>query len=103
MKKYIESIVSICGLIAIVFSVYFYIDSRYALAGTVALLSDRLEIKILDDKEKNLRQRIWDYEDRYEDERKMPDIAKKEYRELKEEKEKISDKLKQLDTGSTDR
>lgn len=94
--KHLNTIISISTLLGMAFGAYFFFEGRYALALTVERVEQRLENKILTDQEKDLRNRQWEIEDRYEKETSMPDIMKQEYRELKEERQQLLDRIKNL-------
>ena len=88
-----KTIMSLTALIGIVFSAYFYIDSRYALARDLQLVEQRLEQKITSDKADSLQRRIWLIEDRYRD-IYMPDTIAEELRYLKKQLEQLKEKAK---------
>lgn len=96
MSKLIQHAIALLALVSMLFGGYFYVDSRYALAGDVKNLSERLENKIIEDKLSNIQQRIWKIDDRYE-EKIMPDSVKEEYRQLIEDKTDLLNKLKATD------
>ena len=82
-------------LIGTCFGIYFFFESRYALAEELEKTKARLEYKIQEDRMNALRERIWRVEDRLEDSgRRATEIEKEELRKLKAEKEKIESGLK---------
>jgi hypothetical protein len=108
-KDIIASIVGIFALISICFTVYFYIEGRYAHAGdlikameTIKKIETRLDYKIIEDQLRAVQQRMWTIEDRHCtdkskpcDESTMPQTVKEQYRELKCDRERLQ---KELDT-----
>lgn len=89
----LKTLVTLATLIGIVFSAYFYLDSRYALARDLQLVEVRLEQKINSDQINNLQRRIWSIEDRYRGVR-MPEIVAEELRELKLQVEQLKGNMK---------
>lgn len=89
----LKTLVTLATLIGIVFSAYFYLDSRYALARDLQLVEVRLEQKINSDQINNLQRRIWSIEDRYRGVR-MPEIVAEELRELKLQVEQLKSNKK---------
>lgn len=85
------------------FSVYFWLDDRYALANDVKEIEQRLDIKILEDQMSSIQERIWKLEDRLavrpHGARSVDITAKEELRELKEKKETIDKKIQSLIKG----
>jgi len=98
MSKQIAAIVSLCLLLAMFFSAYKYIDSRYALAEEMKKVEQRLDYKIKSDQrfeiqkemraisEANLGKPI----------EKWPERDRNRYLDLKEQLEDIQDQLKVL-------
>lgn len=98
MSKLIKQITALAGVIAICFSVYFFVDSRYALAERLSQVEQRLDYKILNDKLDATYERIWKIDDRYAgNEDRMPDYVRDEYRRLNKDREKIKQQMKALD------
>lgn len=102
LKKITAITVIIISLSAVT-GLVFKLDGRWAKAGTVKLLSMRLDIKILEDRLSALQERIWKLEDRYPGIHRefihgtpspTPVSVKEEYRDLKK---KISELKKQID------
>ena len=83
--------------IATILSSAFFIDARYAQSAEVQLIEQRLDQKIIQDRADNLQQRIWKLEDRFGSESKMKQEIKDEYRQLKEDVQKLKQKLNVLD------
>jgi hypothetical protein len=97
-KNGIVFIIAISSLLGTAFT----IDSRYAKQSEVVKVEEkvikiekRLDIKILKDRADMLQERIWKYEDRYE-EKTMSDSVKELVRDLQKELDEIT---KQLDKG----
>jgi chromosome segregation ATPase len=93
----ITNIVGILTIAGLLFGGYFFIDSRYALAQTVAQVEKRLDQKIVSDQLDQTQSRIWKLEDRYPKQDKMPESVKEEYRNLQDQKQKLQDKVKNTD------
>lgn len=112
-KELIGCIGGIIVLISICFGVYFWFEARYAHAGdmykameVIKKIETRLDYKIVEDRLSNVRRDIYIIEDRYCPdktkpctEKDMPEVVRKQYRELKIEKEKLENELKVLDKG----
>ena len=84
----VKSLCSVCVLIGIVFSAYFYLDGTYAKADKVELLALRLEQKIKQDRAQAVQERLWRIEDRYKVtncESLIDDTARQQCRELRRE------------------
>lgn len=60
----IVSIASVLTLIGVFFGAFQFIDTTYAQNKELSKLIDKVDIKILDDRSKDLQQRIWSLEDR---------------------------------------
>ena len=99
-KSQIAFIVAITTLLGTAFTV----DNRYAkqtqttakidsVEQTIQKVEQRLDKKILKDRADVLQERIWKYEDRYED-KPMPDSIKEVIRDLQKE---FDDVTKELD------
>jgi replicative DNA helicase len=99
-KSQIAFIVAITTLLGTAFTV----DNRYAkqtqtqekidsVEQTIQKVEQRLDKKILKDRANVLQERIWKYEDRYED-KPMPDSIKEVIRDLQKE---FDDVTKELD------
>lgn len=98
MKKIeptVKALIAIITLIGIVFSIYFYMEKRYALAEDVQKLEQRLDYKITTDQLKDVQNRMWVLEDRYY-KKEMSDSTKEEYRRLLEDKKLLEEKLRTL-------
>lgn len=93
-------IISLCTIIGIVFSGYFYLDNRYATAEDLKKIEKRLDYKITADQYLAIQERVWKLRDRYSDIPKDKGILN-ELRCLETEKELLNKKLDQLQkTGS---
>jgi len=89
------------------FGIYFHFDGKYVQAGDFKKAMDviqkigiRLDYKIIEDRLTNVRKDIYIIEDRYCPdksqpctEKDMPEVVRKQYRELKVEKEKLEKEL----------
>lgn len=74
----------------------FFIEDRYAKCADVQELSRRLDYKIEGDKLMQMRQRLWQLEDRYAV-KPASEPEKTELRELKEDVESQKSKVQQLE------
>ena len=99
-KGWVAFIIALTTLLATAFTV----DNRYAkqtqttakidsVEQTIQQVEQRLDKKILKDRADVLQERIWKYEDRYED-KPMPDSIKEVIRDLEKE---FGDITKELD------
>lgn len=93
--KFLSALVSVITIVGMAFGAYFYIEGNYAKAEEVQKIEQRLEYKIKSDQGKEIQQRLWLLEDRYE-RRPMAETTKEEYRKLQEEKKAIDNDLNQL-------
>lgn len=98
MTKLTQSIIGLIAFVSIIFSVYFFIDNKYAKAGEVRQLEQRFEHKITTDALKSTQNRLWQLEDKYgRDIDKVRDSdVRKEMKELREEIEMQKEKLKSI-------
>lgn len=98
----IKTIISLLTLIGIIFGGYFYIDTRYALAEntrqsmqeiseSLQKLNEKIDNTNNSIRYKEIQSRIWKIEEKYEG-KKMPDIVKEEYKQLKFELEEMRKK-----------
>lgn len=82
-------IIALSGVLGIIYT----LDSRWAKAEEVALISQRLDEKIAGDRSDRVQQRIWQIEDRYKGKTVAePDLQL--YRELKKELNDLNIKMK---------
>lgn len=88
-------LVSLGSILGMAFGAYFYIETNYAKAAVVAQVEQRLDYKIKSDQSKEIQQRIWQLDDRYES-KEMPESTKEEYRKIQEEKKQIDEELKDI-------
>jgi len=88
----LNKVVAGLTVLAIVFSAFIFIDSRYALTSAVQQIESRLEQKILEDRYYALQQRIWQLEDRFAGQ-EMPQEVREEIRRLRSELELIKQGL----------
>ena len=98
MNNLCKLILSLAGVIGLVFSVFLFQDNRYALSQTVKMLEQRLDQKIDSDQLYETQKRIWQLEDRHCDKNlncTMSPSVKEEYRVLKEKKHLLEEKVKQ--------
>ena len=79
------------------YSVYQWHDNTYAHQDDVQQIEMRLEQKILNDRLNQIQQRMWRLEDRYGDSLNPKDneTAWEEYRQLKDERDRITRILEQ--------
>lgn len=97
-----NKIAGIVGAIIAVFALMgglWAMEDRYAKDNELNLLSERLEIKIVEDKIYNLQKRVWSLEDRYGG-KGVPDAPltiRMEYRELLKEITNEKNKMKSGD------
>ena len=91
----LTALVSILTILGFAFASYFYVESTYAKGEEVQKIEQRLEYKIKSDQGKEIQQRLWLLEDRYE-KKPMAETIKEEYRKLQEEKKSIDNDLNQL-------
>jgi hypothetical protein len=99
MKEKFGLIVALIMIIGTCFTVYFYAESRYALAQELKKTQQRLEYKIISDQLRSVTERIWKIEDRITNtKRPMDETAKEELRQLQEMKITMTDKLKQMES-----
>ena len=71
------------------------IDSRWAKAGEVKQISQRLDQKIYSDRVDRIQERMWRLEDRFGSVcEKMPIESREEYRKLRDEKAHLDEYLK---------
>ena len=98
MDKLTGSIIALFTVVGFCFSIYFFVDSRYALAAELRKVEDRLEYKINKDDINAKQERIWKLEDKASEE--TSSAAKKallnEKRKLEAEKEEIENKNKEM-------
>jgi septation ring formation regulator EzrA len=92
-----EGTIAVITLISFAFGVYFFVDSRYALAENVKQIEQRLDYKIKSDQVDQIQTRLWKIEDRYKNMDKMPAAVKDDYRDLQDKKQKLQDGLKSLE------
>lgn len=102
MKKIGTYAAVIISLITIV-GALFTVDNRYAKAEdyqqtqqSIIKINERLDQKILEDRLSNIRDHIWKLQDRYPDPDSMPQEVKDIYRELIEERNKLTKQLEKI-------
>lgn len=98
MNKLVKSIVSLAGLISIVFGVYFYVDKTYARDSKLCLVELRLDQKIQSDQLNTSQSRLWRLEDRFgSDPDKVQDpVIKQEMKEIKTQIEQQKQELQKF-------
>lgn len=96
MSKLITSIIGLMTLIGIIFSVYFWMDDRYANAETVKKIEQRLDYKIKSDQAQSIRERIWRIEDKFGSTPSNP-IVKEELRKLQFDLNEINGQVKEME------
>lgn len=106
MNKMIGYLLSIGALVGMLWSVYQYVDDRYAKAAdvksiqeTIQKLHERLDQKILSDQIDHKQERIWQLEDRYADEKKRPQSTKEEIRQLQQDIDSMKEELHRWENG----
>ena len=93
-------ILSLIALFGTGFGVYSYFENRYALAGEVKKLEQRLENKIVTDQFLTTQQRIWELQDRaVNQKRKLSLDETRDIERLKEQKILLEKKLDSLSKG----
>ena len=65
LKEYTQLLIILGTLLSLAFGSYFYIDSRYALAGELKNVEQRLDYKIKSDQRDSIQQRLWQLEEKY--------------------------------------
>jgi hypothetical protein len=83
-------------LIGMCFGVYFYVDTRYALAEELKKVSQRLDYKMKSDQEIAIKERIWKIEDKYGFNPKDP-VIKEELRNLKNDLSGVNEQIKVME------
>lgn len=95
--KLIEKLLVIFSLVGVIFSVYFYTESRYALAAELNKVNNRLEYKIQSDQLNDSRKQYWNMQERFGDSCENCDNdKKKEMKELKEQIDEIKENIRIL-------
>jgi len=97
MNKTIKIITSLAGIVGLCFSIYFFVDERYALAAEMKKIEQRLEYKIIGDQYDKVQDRIWKLNDRLKGTNSDKPIIE-EIRELELQKEHIKSKMQSLET-----
>jgi hypothetical protein len=90
----IEIIGILIGIIMASAGAYVAVDQRYAHADEVKKLEMRLDQKILEDRSKQLQERMWKLEDRAMVKKSKSDVD--EYRNIQVEKSKIDFQIKAI-------
>ena len=96
LKELITSITAILILFGMIFGVYKYIDTRYALAEEVKKVEKRLDYKILSDQYNAIQQRIWTIQDRFQ-KKPMDQTTTDELRKLEQGKGEIQNKMDKME------
>jgi len=108
-----KTIIAILTILAFAFGAYFYFEKNFAHADDMMKAMEiikkvgiRLDYKIAEDQLRETQRKIWTIEDRYCsdkskpcDEERMPQTVREQYRELKLEKDRLQNELKDLDKG----
>lgn len=95
IKTIISPTIALATFITILFSGFFWLENHYASASELAQLEQRFEIKIRSDSLRETNARIWQLEERLQE--NPNDItAKEDLRELKADKDKIENELDAL-------
>jgi hypothetical protein len=100
-KSYMKSVAGFLAVLALLggfFGAYRFVDSRFALASELAKVEKRLDVKIADDQRFNVRQEM-----RQLEEINLGKIIEKwskqdrdRYNDLKDQLQRLQDKLKSL-------
>lgn len=96
MNKLLSPCIALFTLMGLVFGAYFYIDARYALSATVKQIEQRLDYKIVSDQYNENQKRLWQIQDRYENQ-VIPHDVQEQIRELKQQQENLQWKMKKLE------
>jgi hypothetical protein len=96
--KTVSALAGILLLLGIFFGVYKYIDTRYALAEELKLVSQRLEYKIKDDQRFSIQQEMRQIEERNLGKpiEKWDQRDRLRYKDLQNQLDKVQEKLKGL-------
>lgn len=94
--KKIAIVIGVVISLSTVTGIMFKLDSRWAKAGTVRMLSMRLDIKILEDHRKAVQARIWQLDDRFPPHKTKPLSVREEYRKLKQKIEDLDKQIEKL-------
>ena len=100
-----KTIINICVLIGFVFTAYFYVEHRYALAENLKQVEQSMKYMQTEQQFEAVQDRVWKILDRYECETEdlktcgvaMPNTVKEEFRELLEKKKKFIDRLNETE------
>lgn len=93
----IKDILALAAIISVAFGVYFFNESRYALAGELKQVEQRLDYKITGDQLYEVKQDIRRIERKYGiDKKQMPVGVREEYEDLLEKKSELEVKKEQL-------
>lgn len=84
-------VLSLSALVGVIFG----FDQRFAKSSEVEQVAMRLDQKILEDQKFNIQKRIWLLEDRCKKEHCSPEVME-EIRHLKQDLQRVTDKLKRL-------
>lgn len=95
VKRIISPTITLATFITILFGGFFWLENHYASASELAQLEQRFEIKIRSDSLRETNARIWQLEERLQE--NPNDItAKEDLKKLKEDKNKTQKELDAL-------
>ncbi|MBI5599652.1 MAG: hypothetical protein HY890_07950 [Deltaproteobacteria bacterium] len=104
--RFVERIRNTIGIVVafiafggFIWGTYSYLDSKFAKAADMKRIEQRLDGKILEDRVSDIQKRLWTLEERYY-KKDMPESVKEEYRNLKEEKNKLERYMKEFNTST---
>ena len=97
MKKLISSCLALGAFVGMLFGLYFFIDTRYALSETVKQIEQRLDYKIVSDQYADNQKRIWQLQDRFTG-KQIPKEITDELRELWSKQNELRIKMDKLET-----
>ena|ERR1700693_2990758 len=97
VKEKIGFYSSALALAGMIFSAPYWLDAHYASASDFKSEKSRLEQKILGDRYEDLNKHIWSIQDHYKNLDKAPPETKQELRDLQDKKDRIKNRLDELD------
>jgi hypothetical protein len=97
VKSRVELYVGIFTIIGMIFGAPYFLDQHYAKASDLNATNSRLEQKILEDRYEALNGHIWSIQEHFKNINKAPDEIRKELSDLKDKKDRVKNRLDQLD------